>query len=181
GAGLLAHLRINAINPNRSLSANLETAQVHLKSGAVLLVEAGDEAMAREASAGAGGLPANQLGLFSLMVAALVLIPTGEVLRLVKGWPLNRDCEPVVAGPGDRVKVRFPTTIRSVKGYWHGAGRAEILNADELGVPPELALTAKNSDWGKSIRAEAHEQNQVENLWGRVDVPDDPKFAGRTL
>ena len=181
GVGLLAHLRINANDPNRDRSANLQATQAHLKSGVVLLVEAGDEARAREASAGAGGQFANLFDSGALMLAVLLLIPTGEVLRLSNGWPLNRDCEPILVGPGDRVRVRFPDTIRCVNGYWRGEGRAEILNADEVGVSRELTLTTSGNHWGESITVEEGGGNRVEHLWGRVEVPDDPKVTGRTL
>jgi hypothetical protein len=181
GIGLLAHLIIDAWNPNRSLAANREAAQLHLDAGVVELVEKGDKWMASEPPTGVACRPARQFALYALMLFALLLTSTSEVLRFTRDWPTNKDCSPIVAGPGDSVKVYLPTTITCVKGYWHAGGRAEILNADDLGVARPLQLTSNRSTWGDQINAEASEQERNDRLWGQLELPDDSKLAGQTL
>ncbi len=182
GTGLLAHLAIDMKNPNKNLLANLEVAQAYLQSGQLRLIASGDELIARDPPSASGWRPAGQFALYGVMLLALVMVPMGEALRLTKGWQINRNCDPVVAGPGDNIKVQFPDRIVTVKGNWRGEGQAEILNADDLGVPSDMKLVSSHDNWGEQIRIEhEYEAHFVRELWARIELPDDPRLGGKTL
>ena len=181
--GWLAHLVIDIRNPNRSVLANLEIAQANLRNGKLRLVAAGDELLAKDPPAAAGWRPPGQFALHGVMFLALVFVPIGEMLRLIKGWQINSNCDPVVAGPGDSIRIQFPKRrITTVKGNWYGEGRAEILNADDLGVPTELRLASCHDSWGEQIKIEhEYDTHTVRYLWAQVELPDDPQLGGKIV
>jgi hypothetical protein len=53
------------------------------------------------------------------------------------------------------------------------------LNAEELGVPPELPIQTSRGDWKQW--PPASNKNIREHLWVDLDLPDDSRLAGRTL
>jgi hypothetical protein len=182
GMALVAHLLVDLKNPNRNPQANLEAGRAAVHNGSLVEVAAGDEKTAREPLVGAAWRPKRQFSLYGILFIALLLTPCGEVLRLANGWPLNRGCDPAVVGPGDRVQIRFPATVASVKGLWRADGSAVILNAANLGVPADVKLDSKKDNWGGQIKdVKPLEENQEEHLWAELTIPDGNQFEGQTL
>jgi hypothetical protein len=79
------------------------------------------------------------------------------------------------------VRINFTTPIQTVKGHWRGEGTAEIVNADEIGVAPELHLICPTYDWNDKIQVEESQVESWEVPWGDVQIPDDPRFAGQRV
>jgi hypothetical protein len=116
-----------------------------------------------------------------LLGLGLMALASSEAVRLAAGWPLNRDCVPMVAGPGDEVDIYFPDQISSIKGYWKGQPTVSVTNAQELGLA-EAALPATSEDdhWG-SVMMGKHVSPKNAQLWARVSIPESEGLAGETL
>ncbi|HVZ37938.1 MAG TPA: hypothetical protein VHI13_01580 [Candidatus Kapabacteria bacterium] len=116
-----------------------------------------------------------------LLVAGLFLFVATDVGLWISGVPLNLDCRPVVAGPGDAVQVYLPVAIHPVNGLWHGEGVVHIANAAELGLADSMFVARSQSDvWGSRI---SNPSNSFlgEDIWVGFDLPDSPNLQGRTL
>lgn len=178
----LAHLVVDTRNPNAALSENQTVARDYLSQGMMATVKPGNELTSTNTTSAAAWRPTGQSVLHGVMILALAIAPCGEMVRQLRGWSYNRNCAPAVAGVGDQVKIDFPTTIKSVRGYWRGGGKAEIVNAADLGVPSELKLTASQDNWGNSITLENNSPGGTPVfLWAMVELPDDARLAGKTV
>lgn len=177
----LVHLLIDFNNPNRNLESNQQLAQQKVERGD-LWVPPGSkaEAVAEMPSFGWSTAHAVAYVMFGLGLLALV---SPELLRLMHGWPANTAWYPQVAGPGDQPYVYFPNKITSVKGYWRGLSKAQVVNAAEVGLPStELRTESKQDSWGNSISIGSKESKTSTNtLWVRVFLPNDPRLEGKTL
>ncbi|HZY87212.1 MAG TPA: hypothetical protein VFE78_20415 [Gemmataceae bacterium] len=182
-AVLLVHLLIDANNPNRDLEANLRLAQSRVEAGDLWVPRAANPNPGEaEAFAGSGWSPANTVACALLGLAVLAfLLP--EALRMVRGWPQNRQWFPVVAGPGDEVYTYFPDKITSVKGYWSGQPTARVENWQELGLAsPTLGASSKSDNWGGTIRIGSKESKTSTNtVWVKVKLPPGATLEGKTL
>jgi hypothetical protein len=186
-AVLLAHLLIDGNNPNRDLESNHRLALARVESGD-LWVPRGSATNPTdvEAFAGSGWSPAHTVA-YALLGLGLLGFLSPEALRLVRGWPQNREWFPVVAGPGDEVYTYFPDKITSVKGYWKGNATARVDNWRELDLPsPELKKpTSKNDDWGGrggTIRIGSKEsKTSTHAVWVKLQLPQGANLEGKTL
>jgi hypothetical protein len=180
-AGVLAHLRIDTHNPNQHAQSNRDSAQVHLDSGSVVVIKAGDELRAYEPQVHAAWRPAGHFILYAVMLTVPLFIPAGEIMRLLNGWSVNRATHPLIVAPGDSVDVLMPDTITCVEGYWRGSGRAEVLNAPDLGIPSELPMTSRSAKWNDQVQVKRREKSVDHRPFGTVEIPDDPRLAGQQL
>jgi hypothetical protein len=180
-AVLLAHLVLDAQNPNRDLEANHRLAQTRVESGDLWVPRhSNPNPTDVEAFAGSGWSPAHTVA-YALLGLAVLAFLFPEALRVVRGWPQNKAWFPVVAGPGDKVYAYFPNKITSVGGHWQGNAVAQVLNAAELGLPPALGATSKNDNWGNSISVDSKSKTSNSTVWVQVQLPADAALAGKTL
>jgi hypothetical protein len=177
----LLHLLLDVNNPNRNLESNQQAAQQKVERGD-LWIPPGSKAQPESEAPAFGWSPAHSVAyvLFGLGLLALV---SPELLRVLHGWPTNGQWYPQVAGPGDEPYIYFDKKITSVKGYWQGNARAEIVNAGELGLAAApLSATSQQDKWGDSISIGSKEsKTSTKTLWVRVALPANPQFEGKTL
>lgn len=177
----LVHLLIDANNPNRSLERNQQAAEQKVERGD-LWVPPGSKADP-EAEMPVFGWSTAHTVAYVLFGLGLLALLSPELLRTLHGWPANPQWYPQVAGPGDQPYTYFPDKITSVKGYWRGLGKAQVVNAAEVGLPAsDLRLETKQDNWGQSISIGSKESKTSTNtLWLRVLLPIDPQLEGKTL
>lgn len=181
-AGLgLVHLLIDFDNPNRNLEGNQQVGRQKVERGDLWLPP-GSRADPEAEMPVFGWSTAHTVAyvLFGLGILALA---SPELLRLMNGWAANPQWYPQVAGPGDQPYTYFPNKITSVKGYWRGMGKAQVVNAAEVGLAaPELRIETKQDNWGQSISIGSKESKTSTNtLWLRVLLPNDAQLEGKTL
>jgi hypothetical protein len=173
------HFRLAVNNPNADLEANRKKAEEAVGANTLTLVEPGRK----------GPPPVSypqRLGFWqwsALMLLGLgvIALASSEALRLVAGWPLNRGCVPMVAGPGDDVDIYFPDQISSIKGYWRGQPSVSVTNAQELGLADaNLPATSEDDHWG-SVMMGKHVSPKNAQLWARLSLPESENLAGETL
>ncbi|MBS1912349.1 MAG: hypothetical protein JST22_10215 [Bacteroidetes bacterium] len=119
---------------------------------------------------------------FSILLAAgMLLFIAADAGLWISGAPLNLDCTPVVAGPGDNVRIDFPARVSAVGGMWNARATVHVINAAELGLgSPELPATSEQYQWGETISGKGL-TNKDEYLWADIAVPDTPELAGHAL
>jgi len=161
---LLIHLRAATLKPNANPEANRERAA---RDGDVKVVEQG------------GGMPSIVPGVgplgqkrklaLGLFAAAMVALPSAELMRLGRGWPLNPEWVPGVIGPGDKATIHFPQQITTVGGYWSASGSARADAAT-------FRVTSKADSWGGRIRTKSSSSSKTP--WAQVHFAD---ASGTTL
>lgn len=174
----LLHWRYARWDPNRDLDANRAKVGTALRSGEVELLRPGK--MDESKPPPDCGFTAVHWWTFFFLVVGVLVVGAPETLRLVLRWPLNRAWSPVVVGPGEKATFSFPDKLESVKGLWQGDADVKLLNAEELGVR-ELRFESSDNGWGGSIRTKMGSSTESWHPWVRVDVPNDPKLAGKEL
>jgi hypothetical protein len=182
-AGLfwLVHLAVDLRNPNRNLAANQWKAERRVSTGAILVGSKGRLATAGTNPAGSGWSVQHSVAHLMLFLAILAF-PAGAYLREAKGWSFDHNWNPTVLGPGDQAIFSFPDTIPCVNALWAGKKpTAQILNAEELGVQPNLNVVAKSDRWSSKTPVKRNEANSMVHPWVTVDLPADEKFAGKRL
>jgi hypothetical protein len=183
--GLLAlgHLLIDRGNPNRNLEHNHGLAQQKVERGD-LWVPPDSKAEPSSGPPRFGWSTAHAIA-YVLLGLGLLALASPELLRLLHGWPANKEWHPLVAGPGDEPYVYFPSSITSVKGYWRGNATAVVLNAKEVAGPGnlgQLRTSSQNDNWGQTIRIGSKEsKTSSKTLWVRVALPPDSRLEGKTL
>ena len=174
----LVHLLIDFNNPNRNLESNQQLAQQKVERGD-LWIPPGSKADAVSEAPAFGWSTAHAVAyvLFGLGLLALL---SPEVLRLLHGWPANAVWYPQVAGPGDDPYIYFPNKITSVKGYWQGNVRAEVLNAAEVGLnAAQIGASSQTDNWGNTIQIGSKEsKTSTKTLWAACQSAGQPP-AGR--
>jgi hypothetical protein len=177
----LVHLLIDFNNPNRNLESNHQLAQQKVERGD-LWVPPGSKAEPAAETPVFGWSTAHAVAyvLFGLGLLALV---SPELLRILHGWPVNEPWYPQVAGPGDDPYIYFPNKITSVKGYWQGNVRTEVLNAAEVGLGAgQIGSSSQHDNWGDTIHIGSKEsKTSTKTLWARVSLPPNPQLEGKTL
>ena len=114
--------------------------------------------------------------LLAFMGCGVALLPAAELVRLSHGWPLNPQCTPKVAGPGDSIIAYTGEVIDSMDGLWNGQVTARIVNAQEAGLPQQqLPASTKQRSWGNEL------SYHPSCLWVRLEMPDDPSFANKSV
>jgi hypothetical protein len=177
----LVHLLLDANNPNRHPERNQQAAQQRVERGDLWLPP-GSKADP-EAEMPVFGWSTAHTVAYVLFGLGLLAFLSPEILRALHGWPANPQWYPHVAGPGDQPYLYFPDQITSVKGYWRGLGKAQVVNAAEVGLPvADLRIESKQDNWGQSISIGSKESKTSTNtLWLRVLLPNDPLLEGKTL
>ncbi len=104
---LLAHLVVERRNVNRDLARNLEKATADNLKGELRIVRSAPTPAEISDPAGPTWSSAHTV-VFILLLGAIALLASAEVLRLACGWPWNHNASPAVAGPGDTVQILFP-------------------------------------------------------------------------
>ncbi len=180
-AGVMALwiFKIDTTNPNGNPAANLQLAAGRVSAGQIRH-QAGRPMPGAQDAAQPGR---SMVGTMALLMAftAVALAASPELLRIVRGWPLNADCYPPVVGPGDDTRIYMNQKINSVKGYWRGKPEVAIY---EAGTPTHRinALAESNqNDWGSTISAKSSEKNTSSTPWVRVTLPEEPTLAGKTV
>jgi hypothetical protein len=121
GLVVLAHALIDLANPNRNLQANRRRAQRRVQQGSLWVRSDRVAATARDASSAGSRSTGSPTVAYALLVLGLLAFVAPELLRLIHGWPVNKEWVPMVAGPGDEPYVYLNDNINSVKSYWRGA------------------------------------------------------------
>jgi hypothetical protein len=181
GVLLVCHFIVERGDPNRSQGANQRKAQLMAERGQIELCVTGS----KDPTAVEKPRPANSAaGLLLCGIYALGIVAMGaaEMMRTASGWPYNNECYPGVAGAGDSTRIYFVDYVRSVKGYWTGQAKVEVLNAQELGLAnPQLAARSKNDSWGSSISVKSSEKNSSSQVWADVQFPKSANLADKEI
>jgi hypothetical protein len=181
GATVLAHFFVARRPFNQDRESNLRRARQDVEEGRVLItasyskpVENGEEHFHQ------GGLAP----IFLLMILAALAIPTAEVVRRSQDWPINPEYTPQVAGPGDTMTVWFPQQIQAVKGLWNGTVTAQVLNANELGLPnAAIQVETSRETWDNTIRISdrSKDPNVLTSPWVKLTIPEISEARAKTL
>jgi hypothetical protein len=178
---LVANLVVDWHNPNRDLEANQQLARRDLETGRMQQGQAGRTESPSAELGTPRWSPMHRLA-FVLMVVALGVLVLPEGIRAMRGWPLNGDWHPPVAGPGDETYLYLPDSISSVKGFWSGAASVSASLADSPNEPAfQVAAVTNNTNWGNNIRVKSSEKYSSSRLWVTLRLPDRPDLAGKKL
>jgi hypothetical protein len=187
---VVAHLLVDRTKPNRDLDANLQLARRMLESGCL-----------QQGHPDKTELPAPEVRAppwstlhrlaFLLMLVALGVLTLPELVRGVRGWPINRDWRPRVVGPGDETCAYLPDSITSVNQLWHGTA---VVEASVAGNPNQGAFKVpaftKTDSWQRGIPlfkdhggrfGSRMSGNTTAPLWVSLRLPDRPDLVGKTL
>ena len=176
----LGHLRLVLSNPNRDLEANRQKAREAVEAKTLMLEEPGrpGQPLPRTCPQHLG--VGNAFALL-LLLLGIGLLASPEVVRLVSGWPTNRDCDPMIVGPGDSVTVHLPDEVASIRGLWSGEATVEVLNARELGLESSRLPAVSSSDrWGRVMFGKRLWTKST-RLWAHVEIPEAENLTGKTM
>jgi hypothetical protein len=174
-AGL--HLFFDRANPNRDTMANQRTATERVSSGTIRHTPGSTKTAADIHVNPPRAILHSVTPL--LLIGAVVLVASPEILRTVKHWPINEDCYPPVVGAGDTTRIYMSDAIHSIKGFWRGHPRVAIQTKDGQSLPAQ-ARTNQN-DWGGTISAKSSEKNSKTTPWVEPTFPDKPELANQTV
>jgi hypothetical protein len=175
-AGL--HLAVFLHNRNAHLAVNRAQAERLVRSGQMVLHSRRTNAPPEAAPSWVSFSPAGLAGL-ALVWFAIAGAAAPEAVRLAHGWPLNRDFNPPVLGPGDTSRLYFQDTISSISGYWNGAGTCTCLNSADLGTPATFTTLSPATQWATSLRVLSKERSVTNRLWTDIQVPSTPGLEGK--
>jgi hypothetical protein len=190
----LAHLIIDARNPNANLDANLELARRREQAGDLWVPEGGKGSGA-ENPVGTGTTRV-RTACYVLLVAAVLAFLVPEAVRLQRGMISNAGWYPQAVGTGEEAYVYFPDSVTSIKGLWSARASASLINEEELGLarpgivepkrlpappPPLLPARSRTETWGGTLHFKSSEKDKSSRLWAYVRLPDKPDLVGKTL
>jgi hypothetical protein len=180
GAGALLHLVVALYDPNRDREANRQKVKAQVERHRVEMVERGSMTDVEAPPRNLTWKHAAAL-LAAIVGAGFFLAP--EIVRRNADLPVNPGLTPYVVAPGDEVKLGFPADhdIRSVGGRWRAVATAKVLNANEVGVPAELAAASSTDNWGTDFVIHEGSERVSPTLYARVQLPGDDAVAGKTL
>lgn len=121
---------------------------------------------------------------WSLLVASMLCWPlfgACDALRWTQGWPSNPTWHPEVIGPGDSGWVFLPTSIQCLKGHWTGQANAMLEDLAAPGVLTPIHASTRVDEWGHTIQVDRNESNSTRQLWVRIHLPDDEKWADKKV
>jgi hypothetical protein len=122
---------------------------------------------------------------FWILIAASVLswtlFATSDVVRWTQGWPTNKSWHPEVVGPGDSAWLFLPTSIQCLKGHWTGHAQAMLEDVAAPGVFVPIHASTRVDEWGHTIQVDRNQSNSTRQLWIRIHLPDDAKWAGKNV
>jgi hypothetical protein len=174
---------IDFLDPSRNLKQNRQLAGTRVQQGELLVVPEVVQGVESRRSAPRGSRNWLYTTAPLLLVIGLIALGSPEVYRASAGLKWNAGWHPLFVGPGDRPRLYYPHTIRSVKGYWAGTAKVEVRNWQELGLPnPVLEVSSNSGGWGNEIRLGNNEPaEQTVTPWVRVFLPQDPRLEWKEL
>lgn len=183
GLGLLLtalHVGGVARSPNADLDANRDRARQAAAAGTLAVDQSGRVGAPRAVP---GGLTVPQTIALAALVAGALAVPAPEMVRLLGRWPINPNCYPPVAGPGDTVRLSFPQfIIYAINSTWRANPTVRVANAAELGLENRPLPARSNDDtWGNTLSGKRSAQSSKPTLWLDVDIPAAPSLARRSL
>jgi hypothetical protein len=177
---LAAHFLIDANNPNRNRDRNRKQARRLAKDGDIWVPEDRQPKELSDQPIGTGVFSTHYLCYAMLAGAVLAFfLPVG--LKVVTGMKSNADWYPEVAGPGDSPYVYFKDSLSSVKKLWNAQARVTVINPADIGGPIAINATTNSDNWGNTISVKSSEKNSYFRPWARLQIPADPRLAGKTL
>jgi hypothetical protein len=173
-------LIIDSGNPNRDTESNRASAAQKVTAGQIRHAPGRPDIRVDEFARPAK--PFMHLAGLGLLLASVAIIAAPELLRSVRGWPLNSECYPPVLGPGDSTRIYMPGSISSLKGYWRAKASAVIREAGNS-ASKEYTLAAKTNEntWGSTISVKSSEKYTSSHPWVEITLPDDPELAKKTV
>jgi hypothetical protein len=162
-------------NPNRDLESNRRRAAERVAAGQVKFTPPPKKMRAGEIVSS----PLVPVALVLLFVAA-ALAAMPEIVRSVRGWPLNVECYPPVVGAADQTRFYMPGEITSIKSYWRGKPTATLTYDGAPEGATSIRSQTNQNDWGSTIEAKSDEQNSHSHPWVEFFMPDSPDLAGKT-
>lgn len=116
-----------------------------------------------------------------MLLGVVLLAALPEIIRTMRGWPLNADSYPPVVGPGDTARIYMDQKIHSVKGYWRGTPEVllHVNGSGDKGVP--VTASTNQNDWGSTIYAKSDEKDTSSTPWVELQLPGDASLAGKTF
>ena len=114
-----------------------------------------------------------------LGIGVAVLMMAGPMYRSTHGWQLNGNVTPSICGPGDGIRVTFPDTVTSIKGYWTARVTAQLEVPGESGPPVLLGASSRSDSWGYGVISQGRTSTQP--LWAKVQLPGNPALAGKRV
>ncbi len=141
---LLLHGIVGHRNPNRNLSANLARASADVDNRRLELLRVGAPAPVPDAPDCRP--PLSWWVVLGLVAVGVVVLASPELVRLLRGWPVNADWRPIVVGPDEQMTFMFPDEFQSLDGKWSGTATVEVLNIDEVGLRDRWLRTVPHDD-----------------------------------
>lgn len=175
----LVHLGTAFTNINADREENLAYAQEQMLSRRLQLVTAGVEPerpnIPRNLTVGHWpGILMVVLGPAALLYPILYL-PEGTDL------PSNKDLDPAVVFPGDKVKFTLTSKDAGINGHWMGTPVVRVQNAKELGLPDTLPADAQTEDWGNSLKVSKGTKNEPLRPVIQFTLPKDDRLIGKQI
>ena len=170
---VLVHWYAAASNPNTRLEANRALAGLEVQARRLFSEPPEEPQTTRSAGELADLTDGSHPKALGLLAVGLLLIALPEVARVGRGWSANPNWYPAVIGPGDTATYYFHQRISSIKGYWKGDVKAEIVDG------AQLKATTNQNAWGNSMSVKSSEKNSSSSLWAKVDFPGEPALAGK--
>jgi hypothetical protein len=184
GIAAFAFLGIDLNNPNTNPEGNRQRSTDKVTAGTIRHTPSQQSAMATPPDEIAR--PRRSMmhqGALALIVGAVALVASPELLRSSQHWPLNEEAYPPVVGAGDTTRIYMGQKISSIKGYWNG--RPTVLLHDPAAPASTTPITAaaktNETTWGSTISAKSSEKNNSSSPWVEVTVPAMPDLSGKTI
>ncbi len=177
------HLLVSQRSFNADLDGNVRQSRELLDKGDMQIVQTGaaPDPHGRSDAARSCRQP-GYWPIFGLLIAATLVVPAAEVIRLASGWPSNSGWYPPAAGPGDKPYFYFADEIQCVKGLWSGQATAEAVNFKELGLSSKALKTeTKQDSWATSISVVTGEKYRSAVPWVYVHVPEVADPSGKKM
>ena len=129
------------------------------------------------------GISGAMLVLYGLMALCAVFTAMPELIRVARGWALNTNAYPCVAGPGDQVVLYSSTSISSVtKGLWNGRATARLVDAVDPARQAPLTATSNTDTWGDQITIGSKQsKSSTITPWVTVQLPNDANLSGKPV
>ncbi|MBS1913054.1 MAG: hypothetical protein JST22_13790 [Bacteroidetes bacterium] len=180
-AAAFVHIRTVLHNPNRDLAANRAAATGAIGAGWMEMLVPGIPNPATAKQWRSRYRTSRLLACAASILGAL-LTSAGVLFVHAHNWPVNEHADPVIAGPGDDVKLTMVETITPLEGLWRATAKAQVANAGELGLADTALQTTSNLDvWHESISRDFSLIAREVQPWAIVTLPATEMLAGRRI
>ncbi len=180
-AAAFVHIRTALRNPNHDLAANRAAATRAIGAGLMETLAPGipNPATAKQWRS---RYRLERLLLCAALILGIVLTSAGVLFVHAHNWPVNEHADPVIAGPGDDVKLTMTETIAPLEGLWRATAKAQVANAGELGLADSALQAVSNHDvWHESISRDFSLLTREVQPWAVVTLPGTNRLAGRRV